>query len=105
MIVARAFGPRGQDRWPGDVNLRPSGYQIVWPEYCKFLQARCCRAASGQSSIAKHRSRSVGNRRNGGTAGKVRIPEGRLPVPRGNELRAIEVPRTNEIGARKVGTV
>ena len=28
-----------------------------------------------------------------------------MPVPRGNELRAIEVPRANEIGAGKVGTI
>lgn len=47
----------------------------------------------------------MGNRRNGRTAGKVRVSESRLPVVRGNELRAIEEPSADEIGSGEFGAV
>ena len=63
---------------------------------------RIGRVVDGQ---AGRLSQAAGKRRNSGTARKVRITEGRLPMARRLELCAIEELGAADIGAGEVGTV
>src|SRR5439155_23851202 len=51
------------------------------------------------------RSAPIGARRNRGAAGELGITEGRLPVARGRELRAVQELGTYEVRAGQIGAV
>src|SRR5206468_716246 len=65
-------------------------------QLCDWLPSSC---------VSPPLSRSVGSGGNWGAACKLGISEGRLPVPRGHELRAIEESGADEIGAGEIGPV